>query len=159
MTSTRTHIIGDLIDGGVRMEATDPTDAADLWSALTDPARLARWIATVDGDLRIGGDVSASFTSEWSGSVSIDVCEPPARLKVTLGPGLDDETTIEAVLTPEGEGCRLVITEVGLPTPDRPYHAAGWAIHLEDLASELRGETAEPWKARWQALVPSWLEQ
>jgi uncharacterized protein YndB with AHSA1/START domain len=26
-----------------------------LWTALTDPARLARWYGQVDGDLRPGG--------------------------------------------------------------------------------------------------------
>jgi uncharacterized protein YndB with AHSA1/START domain len=33
----------------VRMEDDFGTDAEDLWSALTDPQRLARWVARVDG--------------------------------------------------------------------------------------------------------------
>ena len=31
------------------------THIDDLWSALTDPVRLARWYGQVDGDLRPGG--------------------------------------------------------------------------------------------------------
>ncbi|WP_344151009.1 SRPBCC domain-containing protein [Nocardioides koreensis] len=31
----------------------------DLWSALTDPSRLARWLGEVEGDLRPGGELRA----------------------------------------------------------------------------------------------------
>ena len=49
--------------GTVRMDSVYDTGPDDLWSALTEPPRLARWIATVEGDLRLGGSFSASFTS------------------------------------------------------------------------------------------------
>lgn len=71
----------------VRMEDRFSTDIADLWSALTDPQRLARWIAQVTGDLKPGGEIRASFTSGWEGPGRIDVCEPPGRLLVTMSPG------------------------------------------------------------------------
>ena len=32
------------------------TDIDDVWSALTDPSRLARWYREVEGDLRLGGE-------------------------------------------------------------------------------------------------------
>jgi len=63
--------------GVVRMEDRYDTDIDDLWSALTDPARLARWVAEVDGDLRIGGGFHARFTSGWEGTGRVDTCEPP----------------------------------------------------------------------------------
>ena len=47
-------VVGSLraVDGKavVRMEDAFGTDPEDLWSALTDPRRLARWVARVDGD-------------------------------------------------------------------------------------------------------------
>src|SRR5215471_17903165 len=43
--------------GIVRMEDRFDTDIDDLWSAITEPSRLARWYAQVDGDLRPGGEV------------------------------------------------------------------------------------------------------
>ena len=92
--------------GTVRMESLYATDPDDLWSALTAPDRLARWIAQVDGDLRVGGAISTSFTSGWEGPGRIDVCEAPARLVVTLDPGTIDATTIEATLSPEGSETR-----------------------------------------------------
>src|SRR6266508_4517330 len=47
--------------GIVRMEDRYDTDIDDLWSALTDPARLARWIGEVEGDLRVGGEFRTHF--------------------------------------------------------------------------------------------------
>ncbi len=43
--------------GVVRMEDRYDTDIDDLWSAITDPARLARWYGEVEGDLRVGGNL------------------------------------------------------------------------------------------------------
>src|SRR5215469_13057395 len=42
--------------GVVRMEDRFDTKIDDLWSALTDPLRLARWYGQVEGDLRPGGE-------------------------------------------------------------------------------------------------------
>jgi len=54
-----TRLLGSLRSaagkGIVRMEDRVGTDTGDLWSALTDPRRLARWIGEVEGDLRLGG--------------------------------------------------------------------------------------------------------
>src|SRR6185369_14143596 len=84
--------------GTVRMEDRYDTDIDDLWSALTEPQRLARWIGEVEGDLGLGGDFRARFTSSWEGPGRVDVCEPPRRLLVTMEPGTTDETVIEAEL-------------------------------------------------------------
>src|SRR5579863_5462066 len=55
--------------GVVRMEDRLDTDIDDLWSALTDPRRLARWLGEVEGDLRLGGEFRARFfASGWEGT-------------------------------------------------------------------------------------------
>jgi hypothetical protein len=41
--------------GVVRMEDRFDTGIDDLWPALSEPRRLARWIGDVEGDLRRGG--------------------------------------------------------------------------------------------------------
>jgi Activator of Hsp90 ATPase homolog 1-like protein len=75
-TRANTRITGTLqsVDGRgvVRMEGRYDTDIDDLWSALTDAPRLARWIAEVEGDLRLGGAFRATFTSGWEGSGRVD---------------------------------------------------------------------------------------
>jgi uncharacterized protein YndB with AHSA1/START domain len=45
--------------GVVRLEDRFDTDIEDLWSALTEPRRLARWLGEVEGDLRAGGEFRA----------------------------------------------------------------------------------------------------
>ena len=157
MTDTR---IGTLRQqdglGVVRMEERFATDAADLWSAVTDPDRLARWIAVVEGEPRLGGTVRARFTSSWEGSLRIDVCEAPLRLLVTsTGDDPDDgPTVIEAVLTPDGDGTRLVVEERGLPLPGVAAYGAGWQAHVEDLRALLEGRPAAVWLDRWRELEP-----
>jgi uncharacterized protein YndB with AHSA1/START domain len=87
MSDPGTRIIGTLRTaegaGVVRMEDRFPTDIDDLWSALTDPRRLARWIATVEGDLRPGGEFRR-VSADGESTGRIDACEPPRRLLVTL---------------------------------------------------------------------------
>ena len=47
--------------GVVRMQDRFGTGIDDLWSALTDPGRLARWLGEVAGDLRLGGEFRFRF--------------------------------------------------------------------------------------------------
>lgn len=157
-----TRIVGSLRSadgrGTVRMEDLFATDADDLWSALTEPRRLAAWIARVEGDLRVGGTFQALFTSSWEGPGRVEVCEPSRRLLVTMNPGLEDETVIEALLSPEGARTRLVIEERGLPVAGLAAHGAGWQAHVEDLAAHLEGHDATPWRDRWAQLAPHYQE-
>ena len=144
--------------GVVRMEDTYDTDIEDLWTALTDPRRLSRWIADVEGDLRLGGVFRARFTSAWEGSGRVDVCEPPTRLVVTMTDE-DGETVIEARLTTEADQTRLVIEDRGLPLGELAAHGAGWQAHVEDLATHLAGHAPADWKTRWLELTPSYRER
>jgi uncharacterized protein YndB with AHSA1/START domain len=140
--------------GVVRMEDLFRTDVHDLWTALTEPGRLARWIADVHGDLHLGGRFEARFTSGWEGPGRVDVCDPPHRLLVTMNPDRDDRTEIEAWIAPDGEGSRLIVEERGLPLDERAVHGAGWQAHVEDLAVYLDGGSPADWRARWLELVP-----
>jgi uncharacterized protein YndB with AHSA1/START domain len=142
--------------GTVRMASVYDTTPDDLWSALTELPRLARWIANVEGDLRAGGTFSASFTSGWEGPGRVDACVPPRQLLVTLDPGTSDETTIEATLSPEGSGTRLVVEERGIPLDEIGAHGAGWQVHMEDLGTYLSGGEPPGWRTRWIELAPAY---
>lgn len=140
--------------GVVRMEDLYDTDIGDLWSALTEPRRLARWVAEVEGELHPGGHIRARFTSAWEGPGRIDVCQAPHRLAVVLAPGTAEETVIEATLTPEHDRTRLVVEERGIPVDELASFGAGWQAHVEDLAAHLDGRPVADWTARWTALRP-----
>src|SRR5262245_18019672 len=62
-------------EGAVRMEDRFDTDVDDVWSALTDPGRLARWLGEFEGDLRPGGEFRAHFSATgWHGTGRVDAC-------------------------------------------------------------------------------------
>jgi uncharacterized protein YndB with AHSA1/START domain len=141
--------------GIVRMEERYDTDIDDLWSAVTDPGRLARWIAEVEGDLRLGGEFRARFTSQWEGTGRVEACEPPRRLVVvTRQTGQQDERVIEATLTPDGDQTILVVEERGMPLDHLAGHGSGWQVHVEDLAAHLAGRERCDIEARWDELLP-----
>src|SRR5580700_7303544 len=82
--------------GVVRMEDRYDTDIDDLWSALTDPRRLARWLGEFEGDLRLGGEFRARFFDGWEGTGRVEACEPPQRLLLaTKHHSQSDEQVIE----------------------------------------------------------------
>lgn len=138
--------------GAIRVEGVYDTDIEDLWQACTTPDRLARWIARVSGDLRVGGTAEVTFTSTATGPMRIEVCERPHRLLLTMEPGSEDQSEIEAWLQSEGERTRLVVEERGLPADKLHFYGAGWQAHLEDLAGYLAGRDGSRWQSRWPEL-------
>jgi len=159
-TSGTQRILGTLREengaGVVHVEDVYDTDILDLWSAITDPARLARWVATVDGDLSVGGQFTATFTSGWEGSGRVDACDAPHQLRVTTWSDTDAPGVIEATLVEEDAGTRLIIEENGLPLDVYQYHGSGWQTHIEDLAAYLAGRETSNWGARARELSPSY---
>ena len=145
--------------GIVRMEDRFDTDADDVWSALTDPARLARWYGEVEGDLRLGGEYRARlFASGWEGTGRVEACEPPRRLLVRIKNGDGpDENEIEATLTADGDQTIMVWEERGMPLDLLSAYGAGVQLHVEDLADHLAGrERRDDGKARWDELHPAY---
>ena len=145
-------------NGIVRMQDRFDTDIDDLWSALTDPRRLARWLGDVEGDLRLGGEFRARFfASGWEGTGRVEACEPPRRLLVTTrASGKRDEHVIEATLAADGGQTILVIETRGMPLDLLADYGAGWQVHVEDLAAHLAGRERCDIEARWDELLPAY---
>ena len=154
--------------GAVHLEEIYKTDIHDLWEACTSPERLARWLAQVSGDLKVGGTIELIFTSSWAGSARVDICDAPHHLLLTTEPGTEDECQMEAWLFEMGSQTRLVVEERGLPTDKLYFYGAGWQVHLEDLGRSLEvkgsvhpdgwsAEEASPnWRNRWVELTPDY---
>ena len=144
--------------GAVRMQDRYDTDIDDLWAALTDPRRLARWIGEVEGDLRLGGEFRAHFfTSGWEGTGRVEACEPPHRWLVRTQDADDpDEHTIEATLTADGDHTILVIEERGMPLDQLAAYGAGVQVHVEDLAAHIAGSERSDMQDRWAELLPAY---
>lgn len=168
-TSPPTRILGTLRSadgrGVVRIEDRYDTGIEDMWSAITDPDRVARWYGRVDGDLRPGGQFSLyveDADSDHTGRV--EECEPPRRLRVTTretdesyqrGRGVPPyDSVLDASLTADGDQTVLVIEVRGMPLEAIAFYGAGWQIHAENLAAFLAGRQPGDNDARWGELVP-----
>ncbi len=151
--------------GVVRIEDRYDTDIDDLWSAITDPGRLARWHGQVEGDLRPGGEFRLyNEASDIESTGRVEACEPPRRLLVTTretdesyrkGSGVPPfDESLEATLTADGDQTILVIEVRGMPLDKIAFYGAGWQIHAEQLGAHLTGRAASDTDARWDKLVP-----
>jgi uncharacterized protein YndB with AHSA1/START domain len=159
-----TRILGRLRSadgkGVVRMEDRFDTDIDDLWSALTDPSRLARWLGEFEGDLHLRGNFRAHFfSSGWEGTGRVEACEPPRRLLVlTKDDDQPDEHAIEATLTADGDQTILVLEERGMPLEHLAGYGAGIQVHIEDLAAHIAGRGRCDAGARWGELMPAYAD-
>lgn len=142
--------------GVVRVEDRYTTDIDELWSALTDPRRLARWYGEVDGDLRLGGEFHARlFASGWEGTGRVEVCEPPRRLRlVNKQSDQPEDQVIEVTLAVDGNQTILAWEERGMPIEQLAAYGAGIQVHVEDLAAHLGGRERCDAEARWNELFP-----
>src|ERR1022692_2092803 len=156
-----TRILGSLRSadgkGVVRMEDRFETDIDDVWSALTDPLRLARWIGEVTGDLRPGGEYHYRFyASGADGTGRVEACEPPRRLLLAHGLDQQYEHVIEVALAADGDHTILVAEERGMPLNLLAAYGAGIQVHVEDLAAHLAGRERCDSDARWNELEPAY---
>ena len=139
--------------GVVRMEDRFSSSIDDVWSALTDPSRLARWMGEVEGDLRLGGEFRFHFFASGSqGTGRVDACEPPRLLLLTMALGQPDEDVIEVTLAADGDQAVLVWEERGMPLDLLAAYGAGVQIHVEDRGAHLAGRERGDADARWNEL-------
>jgi uncharacterized protein YndB with AHSA1/START domain len=143
-----------------------PTDAADLWEAVTAPERLARWLGPVHGDLAPGGRYELRMGADEPGSDQnatgvVRSCDPPRSFAVEwCFPGerpSEVEVRVEPA-APQGgaaeEGAVLVLVHTRLEDAQAIGYGAGWHTSLDQLADHLAGVDVRDWDARFTALLP-----
>jgi uncharacterized protein YndB with AHSA1/START domain len=119
---------------------------SDVWDAITDPARISRWLLPVTGDLRLGG----RYQLEGNAGGEIIRCEPPRLLAVSwiFGEQAEgDMSEVEVRLSGDGDGTRFDLEHVATVDPGmwNEYGPGavgiGWDLSLLGLAAHLRGES------------------
>ncbi|SFZ85215.1 Uncharacterized conserved protein YndB, AHSA1/START domain [Devosia enhydra] len=135
------------------------TDIEDLWDAVTDAGRLARWFSPVTGELTLGG----RFAVEGNASGTITACEAPRHYAGTWE-FMGHVSWIEVHLRPEGNGTRLEIHHIAPhPNPHWDQYGAGaggvgWELgllglseHLQRPADDVRAEGPGGWETSPEA--------
>lgn len=141
------------VDGGmgfVRMSTQFKTDIDNLWSALTEPQRLARWYGNFDGDFHVGGKFKAFIPSSgWDGQGRIEECTAPAHLSVTMWEKASGEQGLTVDLVAIDAYTKLILEKRGI-SPDICWaYGAGWQAHLEDLSAYLAGREKADLSVSW----------
>lgn len=98
-----------------------PTDAADLWKALTDPERIPRWFLPITGELTVGGRYSLAGNA----SGVVESCEAPRRLAITWEM-MGEPSWVTVTLTPSADGTVLeLVHEAHVPEEFWSHYGPG----------------------------------
>ena len=129
-----------------------PQALDDIWGALVKPAKLARWLAPVTGEMSKGGAVNIGHLAR----AGVVVCEPKRRLALTWQQGAA-QTALDITFSTNGKGkgkYSLITLKVTAKLQDLPakswdsYGPAalgmGWEWVMAGLAAYLRDPKAAP---------------
>ena len=140
-------------DGRLRLQFTRswPDPIEDVWSALTEPDRLARWIGTYDGERAPGGTGTFTMTHEEGepagAPMTVIECEPPRRLVVEWVQQDTDAWRVDLDLGSDSGGTVLRFVQRFPAGADVTDFALGWHWYLDKLDAEV-GRRPAP--AAWE---------
>ncbi|MGY1811473.1 SRPBCC domain-containing protein [Blastococcus sp. SYSU D00820] len=150
-------------DGGrqlLEFVRTWPLPAAEVWAALTEPDRLARWIGVYDGERAEGGRGSFTMTAEGQHEGSptrIVECRAPARLVVAWEQDDGGGWQVALDLAEQDGGTALRFSQELDAGADATDLLGGWHWYLDRLDAELTGATGPgDWDTFWAATGPTY---
>ncbi len=134
---------GHLIDLGgyrvVRFTRRYPVSRAELWSAITEPDRLARWAFRGEFEPRTGGSLRFNYGESEVSEGTILEWDEPSVLEYEWATDTEMPWRVRFELTNDGAGGTVMTFDHFLPDPTIPEFAAGWHWHLDRLATHLAG--------------------
>lgn len=125
-----------------------------VWTALTQPESLARWLTAAQVEPRVGGRFHLDFHSGQSIIDGRITRWEPERLLEYSWPekNANGDSLVRWELSPVGAGTRLVLTHRLDAGGDLADFASGWHWHLDALDKALEGETVPFDEQRWRLL-------
>ena len=140
----------------VRFERLYDFTAAELWSAITDPDQLARWLARAEVEPGEGGRISLDFDGGATEGGRILTWDEPRVLEYEWRFTGEQESVVRFELLPQEFGTLLVLDHRRLGRSSGMGYAAGWHAHLDALTG--LHELSE-WQRRFDQLMPSYRAQ
>ena len=123
----------------VRFVRHYPRPVETVWSALTEPERLADWMGISNVEPRVVGRVDRMIDGPHPMTGRVLVWDPPSVLELSWSNTHAPDSVIRYELTPEGGGTRLVFTHQGMPYANSALMLPGWHDFLRRLGSLLEG--------------------
>lgn len=143
----------------IRFERLLPGPIERVWAYLTESDKRAKWLASGDMDLHVGGDVNLfwlhstldaapsetpeKYAKGHRMAAKITRCEPPHVLGYSWGAREDALSEVVFELSEKGSDVLLVLTHHRLPNEkDLLSVSGGWHTHLDILVDHLNGRMA-----------------
>jgi uncharacterized protein YndB with AHSA1/START domain len=143
----------------IRFERLLPGPIERVWAYLTESDKRAKWLASGDMDLHVGGDVNLfwlhstldtapsetpeKYANGHRMTAKITRCEPPHVLGYSWGAREDALSEVVFELSKKGDEVLLVLTHHRLPNSnDLLGVSGGWHTHLDVLVEHLNGRVA-----------------
>lgn len=123
----------------VRFERHYPRPVETVWSALTDPVRLADWMGVSHVEPRVGGRFDLMVDGSHPMTGRVRVWEPPHILEFSWSNTHAPDSIIRYELTRDGADTRLIFTHQGMPYASSALMLPGWHNYLARLGSLLDG--------------------
>jgi uncharacterized protein YndB with AHSA1/START domain len=151
-------LTGDEEHQSVTLVRRYETSIDDLWRALTDPDRIARWYGAIVGPVPRGaGD---GFQVDIGGGTvrraRLEACDAPRILEYTWWSGDDDPGLVRLRLEPAGDATELTVHHDRLRPHRLVGYGAGWEGNLATLAAVVGAAADEAdataRAARWELL-------
>jgi uncharacterized protein YndB with AHSA1/START domain len=157
----------------VRFRRLLPAPVERVWAYLVESEKRRTWLAAGDMELRPGARFTLQFkhrelsaepveagASDYEGAHPAEIVEvdPPHRLVITWGEGMQDMAAISEVvfeLESQDTGTRLTITHRKLDTPTTAKEVAmGWHTHVGLLEDALAGREPRWFWTSFRAIKP-----
>jgi uncharacterized protein YndB with AHSA1/START domain len=138
-----------------------PHPVDDVWSAITESDRLARWFGSFEGTPSPGGTVMLTMLAEEDAggepaTVNIVECEPPQRLVLDITEATQGAWRIAVTLAPDNGATTLLFEQPVPPDMDPTDAACGWHWYLDRLAASLTGTPMPAWSDYYPGLVAAY---
>ncbi|SNR37001.1 SRPBCC domain-containing protein [Blastococcus mobilis] len=153
---TRRGIVTIEDDGRQRLEfrCSWPEPIEDVWSALTEPERLARWIGVYDGERVVGGRGTFAMTHEEGEPVgepmTVVECDPPRRLVIEWVQQDTDGWRVDLDLWREGGRTVLRFVQFFGAGADVTDFVLGWHWYMDRVDAEVGGRSVP---ADWETFL------
>lgn len=161
----------------IRFERLLPGPIERVWAYLTESEKRAKWLASGDMDLRVGGAMELhwlhteldtikpdeppeKYRNGHSMKATVTKCEPPHLLGFTWGARAEALSEVVFELSEQGNDVLLVLTHHRLPNQkDMLSVSGGWHTHLDVLVEHLNGRTAPAFWAKSAGLNADYVER